>query len=109
MRRDRRTSMGTKDIARRQFIKGSAAGLAAAGLTSSAKSYARIVGANDRVGVGIVGFSDRTRTSLLPAFSEFAKKMNFEITAVSDLWKLRREQGLTLLEKTYAVKAAGAR
>ena len=44
---------------RREFIQKSALG--AAGLTLGAKSYSRIMGANDRVRVGIVGFSDRFR------------------------------------------------
>ncbi len=59
-------------ITRRDFIK--QAGLASAGLmlggvALSNKSYARVKGANDRVNVGIVGFSDRFRATLLPCFS----------------------------------------
>ena len=51
---------------RRTFIKTVAAGTAGAMLSGSmtARSYARILGANDRVRVGIVGFSDRARGSL---------------------------------------------
>jgi predicted dehydrogenase len=63
----------------------------------SAKSYANIIGANDRVRVGIIGFSDRFRQSLFPAFLDHYKELNFDITAVSDLWKLRREQGQRFL------------
>src|ERR1035437_6693328 len=55
-----------KMATRREFIQKSAIG--AAGLTLSAKSYSRISGANDRVRVGIIGFSDRFRSSLAPAF-----------------------------------------
>jgi hypothetical protein len=44
------------------------------------------VGANDRVRVGAVGFSDRFRSALVPAFMEHAAKLNFEIVAVSDIW-----------------------
>lgn len=61
----------------------------------SAKSYARILGSNDRVNIGVVGFSDRFRQSLLPAFLSSYKELNFDIVAVSDIWKLRREQGVT--------------
>jgi hypothetical protein len=67
---------------RREFIQKTAFG--AAGLTLGAKSYSRIPGANDRVRVGIVGFSDRFRSSLAPAFLSQAKELNFEIVAVSD-------------------------
>ena len=60
---------------RREFIQKSALG--AAGLTLGAKSYSRILGANDRVRVGIVGFSDRFRSSLAPAFLESGKGIEF--------------------------------
>ena len=61
---------------RREFVKKTALG--AAGVTFGAKSYARILGANDRVRVGIVGYSDRFRGSLYPSFMSLAKEMNFE-------------------------------
>lgn len=75
---------------RREFIQKSAIG--AAGLSLSAKSYSRILGSNDKVRVGIVGFSDRFRSSLAPAFLSMASEYNFEIVAVSDLWNKRRDE-----------------
>jgi predicted dehydrogenase len=75
---------------RREFVQKTALG--AAGLTLGAKSYSRILGSNDRVRVGIVGYSDRFRQSLYPAFSSLSQELNFEFTAVSDLWSLRREE-----------------
>lgn len=81
---------------RREFIQKSALG--AAGLTLGAKSYSRISGANDRVRVGIVGFSDRFRQSLAPAFLSQAKEFNFEIVAVSDLWNRRRDEAETFFK-----------
>ena len=87
---------------RRDFIKKTgkaAAGVYLGTLGLSAKSYARILGANDRVQVGIVGFSDRFRSSLLPSFLNHNKELNFDIIAVSDLWKLRREEGQALLKQ----------
>ncbi|HPA87493.1 MAG TPA: Gfo/Idh/MocA family oxidoreductase [Bacteroidales bacterium] len=74
---------------RREFIQKTAMG--AAGLTLGAKSYSRILGANDRVRVGIVGYSDRFRGSLSPSFLGLAKELNFEFTALSDIWSKRRE------------------
>lgn len=76
---------------RRTFLKVASAGAAGAVVNSSASSYARILGANDRVRVGIVGYSDRTRGSLVTAFLKHASAMNMEIVAVSDIWSLRRE------------------
>jgi predicted dehydrogenase len=81
---------------RREFIQKSALG--AAGLTLGAKSYSQIIGANDRVRVGIIGFSDRFRSSLAPAFLSLAKEMNFEIVAVSDLWNRRRDEAETFFK-----------
>ncbi|MDE3251917.1 MAG: Gfo/Idh/MocA family oxidoreductase [Bacteroidota bacterium] len=86
---------------RRNFIKQSAkaaAGTYVATMGFSASSYARIIGANDRVRVGVVGFSDRHRSSHIPPFMKFYKEMNFDIVAVSDLWKLRREEGQAFLK-----------
>ncbi|MGF2411642.1 Gfo/Idh/MocA family protein [Ferruginibacter sp.] len=86
---------------RRKFIQQSAkAGVALyAGITGfSAKSYANILGANDRVRVGVVGFSDRFKNSLFPSFMEHQQELNFDIVAVSDIWKLRREQGISFLK-----------
>lgn len=76
---------------RRTFIKNTA--LAAGAMAFSAKSYARILGANDRVRVGVVGFSDRFKSSLLPPFVELHQKMNFDIVALSDIWNRRRDEG----------------
>jgi predicted dehydrogenase len=78
------------------FIKTTAAAGLALGF--SAKSYARIIGANDRVRVGVAGFSDRFKNDLFPAFNRHHKELNFDIVAVSDLWTLRRDQGVAFLK-----------
>ena len=81
---------------RRVFIKNSAmaaTGAYLAGMGLPAKSYARIIGANDRVRVGVVGFSDRHRSSHMPCFMNHYKELNFDLVAVSDIWKKRREDG----------------
>ncbi|HYG18983.1 MAG TPA: Gfo/Idh/MocA family oxidoreductase, partial [Ohtaekwangia sp.] len=85
---------------RRTFIKQSA--LASLGaLAFSTKSYGNIIGANDRVRVGVVGFSDRFRSSLLPSFANHYKELNFDIVAVSDLWSKRRNEGQALLKEKF--------
>ena len=86
--------MTSKDMNRRQFLKSGAVSLGALPI-ARASSFARIAGANDRVRVGVVGFSDRFRSSLLPAFQQHSKELNFEIVAVSDIWDMRREAGHT--------------
>lgn len=90
------------DTARRTFIKQSAllaAATYAGSLTSSAKSYNRIIGANDRVNVGIVGFSDRFKETLLPSFLNHHKELNFDVVGLSDLWSYRRDLGITHLKE----------
>lgn len=86
---------------RRYFIKQTAlatAGTVLAVKGISAKSYKNIIGANDRVRLGVVGFSDRFRQSHVPSFMQHYKELNFDIVAVSDLWKVRREEGQNFLK-----------
>ncbi|MFL5809075.1 MAG: Gfo/Idh/MocA family protein [Flavisolibacter sp.] len=89
---------------RRQFIVNSskaAAGVYVGSLGFSAKSYGRIIGSNDRVNVGVVGFSDRFRGSHVPCFLNHYKELNFDIVAVSDIWKVRREEGRDFLKQKF--------
>ena len=84
---------------RRHFIKQSAlagAGVLAAKTGWSAQSYSKIIGSNDRVRVGVVGFSDRHRSSHIPCFMNHYKELNFDLVAVSDIWSKRREEGAAI-------------
>jgi len=94
--------MSTEKTSRRTFLKIAGAGLAGTALGSTASSYARIVGANDRVGVGIIGFSDRTRQALTPSFLKHADQLNFQLVAVSDIWNRRRDEGVAYIQKLTA-------
>ncbi|MBS1946419.1 MAG: Gfo/Idh/MocA family oxidoreductase [Bacteroidetes bacterium] len=81
---------------RRAFIRKTAitgAGAYIGGLGFSAQSYRRIIGANERVRVGVVGFSDRHHSSHAPCFLQHYKDLNFDLVAVSDIWKKRRDEG----------------
>jgi len=87
---------------RRSFLKTAAlgtAGIAMGGLGFTPAGYRRITGANDRIRVGIVGWSDRARATLVPAFLSQARELNFEIVAVSDIWKRRREEARAFFEE----------
>ena len=90
--------MTDEPMKRRDFLKVAAKGIAALPI-ARVSSFARAIGANDRVRVGVVGFSDRFRSSLLPAFLPASKELNFEIVAVSDIWDTRREAGKSHIEK----------
>lgn len=85
---------------RRDFIKTTIKATAATALAAngfSAKSYANILGANDRVRLGVIGYSDRFRQSHFPSFQNHYKELNFDIVAVSDIWKIRRDEGVSFL------------
>ena len=112
---------------RRDFVKNSSLAVGALALPKltmpfSAKSYAKIIGSNDRVRVACVGFSDRHKASHIPPFKALMKEMNFEMVGVSDIWNRRREEGKAFIDKQlgtdikvyrnndelYAAKAADA-
>ena len=84
---------------RRDFLKSGGAALAATAFASSARSYAAIAGANDRIRVGVVGCGDRMKGGDLPAFQRSANELNFQIVAVSDIWNRRRDEGAAYIEK----------
>ena len=84
---------------RREFLKAGSAAVAATAVSWNARSYAQVMGANDRVRVGIVGCGDRMKGGDLPAFQANAKDMNFQIVAVSDIWNRRREEGAAYIQK----------
>ena len=89
---------------RREFLKKAgyaAAGIVIGGQGLSASSYRRIMGANDRVNVAVVGYSDRFKGSLLPAFQAHCQKQNFDMVGVSDPWRLRREEAKNTLETRF--------
>jgi predicted dehydrogenase len=95
---------------RRDFVKRSIAGAAGMAITSSAASYGKILGANDRVRVAIVGPGDRARDALIPAFMRLARELNFEPVAVCDIWNKRREEGAAAVTEQadkYQVPIAG--
>ena len=97
------------DMTRRDFAKGAAgmAGIIAAGAAPSL--YA--AGANERIRVACVGYSDRFRGSLLPCFLHHNKELNFDLVAVADLWKKRLfEKAKPELEKKlgHAVETYGS-
>ncbi len=91
--------MNISNTNRRDFIKKSALGAVGLSTAFSARSYGRILGANDRVRVGIVGFSNRCRGSLVPAFMNHADEMNFEFVGVSDIWNRRRDEAKAFFEE----------
>ncbi len=83
----------SNSLSRRRFVGTVGAGAGGALLASRASSYAAILGANDRLRIGLVGFSDRAKAALLPALFTLTQSQNCELAAISDIWNRRREEG----------------
>src|SRR5882724_5635054 len=84
------------DVSRRSVLF---AGAAAIGTT--ALSYGRIVGANDRISLGQIGVGNRGR-ELASIAANLKDGHNVEMTAVCDLWKVNRERALQAATRTYS-------
>ncbi len=80
------SSQSPRRTTRRGFLKGAAAGAALAATAPSARLYARILGANDRIRIGVVG-PGGMGTGHVVAFSNFGAsgRAPVEIVAVSDV------------------------
>src|SRR2546429_7497297 len=81
-------------INRRKFLqKGAVVAAGSATLSTTALSYARIAGANDRISLGHIGIGNRGR-ELDGIVALLKDKKNVEVTAVCDLWAHNREQAV---------------
>ncbi len=85
------------DSTRRSFIAKSGAVVAAAGaVATSAKSYGRILGANDRLGVGVIGGGVIGRAHF-GVINKLKEPNNLLPVAVADCWKTRADQGKEMI------------
>ena len=76
---------------RREFLKQAAGTVIAAGIAGiPARSYARIIGANDRITIGQLGCGGRS-SGHVHMVQEAAKQTHVETIATCDLWSLARE------------------
>lgn len=85
-------------IDRRTFVKG--AGAAAVALGMSAHSYARILGANDRIRLGQLGCGQRSHGHVIMVQGA-AKLTPVETVAVCDLWSHARERRAAQVKKAF--------
>jgi predicted dehydrogenase len=83
--------MSDHSVNRRRFLKTSAAGGAA--LTLSAASYARVEGANDRIGVAFVGVGGRCQAHLGHVLRLAKEEKGVQPVAVCDVWNGNKEVG----------------
>ncbi|MBS1599047.1 MAG: Gfo/Idh/MocA family oxidoreductase [Bacteroidetes bacterium] len=89
--------MNKESVTRRDFIGKSVAGLATVAATgsiastTSAASYNRILGANDRINIGFLGCGDRSRDHQSIVNAAKTNK-NLGVVAVCDIWKHNKEK-----------------
>jgi predicted dehydrogenase len=99
--------MKSKELSRRSFIGKSALGMAGTAVAmhsnSTAASYKRIPGANDRVNIGFLGCGSRsTGHQSMVKMSE--KDKNLNVVAVCDIWKLNREKAAANCKKLFSAE-----
>src|SRR5262250_49080 len=88
-------------IDRRSFLNRTGVlAVGAAALGTTAVSYSRIVGANDRISLGHIGIGNRGG-ELLQLAGGLRASHNVEMTAVCDLWTVNREKARAANEKLY--------
>ena len=81
---------------RRAFLKNSSAAImGGAVLRSTALSYDKILGANDRISLAHVGIGNRGKELQLIA-SKLKSSHHVEMTAVCDLWSVNREKAVSV-------------
>ena len=88
-------------INRREFLqKGAVVAAGSAALSSTALSYSRIAGANDRISLGHIGIGNRG-SELDGIAGSLKDKSNVEMTAVCDLWTHNVERAVAANQKYY--------
>jgi predicted dehydrogenase len=90
----------TNDISRRTLVAG---GLAAA-LPFSARSYDRIIGANDRIQIAQLGCGHRAGGHRIMLKKSAATDPKFDVRSVCDLWTVNRERAAAEVQKLFGAK-----
>ncbi|MBM3888906.1 MAG: hypothetical protein FJ388_07230, partial [Verrucomicrobia bacterium] len=87
------------NLNRKDFLKTAAVGVTAMSMT--ARSYARIMGANERIRIGQIGCGGRGREAHMTGVHQHDKAENVEFVAVADPWRVAREQAAALVKEWY--------
>ena len=88
-------------VNRREFLKkGAIVATGTAAVNSTALSYSRIAGANDRISLGHVGIGNRG-SELDSMVAQLAASKNVEMTAVCDLWTTNLDRAVAANHKYY--------
>jgi hypothetical protein len=87
-------------IDRREFLSQGARVAAATAVATTAVSYSRILGANDRISLGHIGVGNRGR-GLDAIVSKLKDQHKVEMTAVCDLWAVNRGKAVEAASVLY--------
>ena len=72
-----------------------------AAVAMSASSYSRVMGANDRISIGIIGCGSRGIGAHMAGIRPHSKGQNVEITAVCDPWRVRQDMAAAKVKEWY--------
>lgn len=92
-----------KGTDRRTFMKEATGTMLAAGL--SARSYGRVLGANDRIHLAQLGCGGRSGDHI-DMVQQAAKSFPVETIAVCDLWSLARQRGAARVKQAFNLEPA---
>jgi hypothetical protein len=87
-------------IDRREFLSQGARVAAGTAIATTALSYGRILGANDRITLGHLGVGNRGR-GLDSIVAKLKDQHNVEMTAVCDLWTVNRDKAVDAARTAY--------
>src|SRR5215467_10966220 len=83
----------TNSVSRRKLL--------GAAVSWSAASYARTIGANDRIQIGLLGCGSRSSGHRLMLKKSAETDSNFEIRSVCDLWSVNRERAAGHVQRLF--------
>jgi predicted dehydrogenase len=70
-------------------------------LASALPASRPLQGANDRIGIGLIGCGARLTNALLKEIIQFKQDCNAEVRAVCDVWKQRREKAASTVKQAF--------
>ncbi len=89
--------MSDKKLNRREFLSKTAAGAGGLALASVASHSRKVLGANDRITIGVIGCGGRGQY-LMGEANKQREKRNVHLIALCDVWRLNRERAAAKLK-----------
>jgi len=93
----------SQSVSRRSFLRHTGTLTVAAAMTAA--SYSRVVGANERIRIGVIGCGGRGYGAHMPGVHKHKAEVDHEIVAVADPWRQRRERAAARCKEWYGREA----